>query len=51
MQDQQNSILGFLTQFVVNPLTLVLTLSIVFMLIGQTQFWGKLRGEFTGKNS
>ena len=45
MQDQQNSIIGFLTQLVVNPLTLLLTASIVFMILGQTQFWGKLRGK------
>ena len=51
MQDQQNSILGFLTQFFVNPLTLVLTLSIAFMLIGQTQFWAKLRGKLSRENS
>jgi putative tricarboxylic transport membrane protein len=51
MQDQQNSMLGFLTQLAVNPLSLVLTLSIIFMILGQTQFWGKLRGKFSRKNS
>lgn len=49
MQDQQNSLLGFLTQLVVNPLTLVLTLSIVFMILGQTRLWGRLRGKFAKK--
>jgi len=51
MQDQQNSILGFLTQLVVNPLTLLLTLSIIFMILGQTQFLGKVRGKFSRKGS
>jgi hypothetical protein len=51
MSDQQNSIIGFLTQLVVNPLTLALTASIVFMIVGQTQFWAKLRGKFSRKNS
>jgi len=49
MQDQQNSIIGFLAQFIVNPLTLVLTLSIIFMVVGQTQFWAKLKGKLSGK--
>jgi putative tricarboxylic transport membrane protein len=49
MQDQQNSILGFLTQFIVNPLSLVLTLSIVFMLVGQTQFWADLKARLSRK--
>ena len=39
MMDQHNNILGFLTQLVVNPLTLVLTLGNVFTVSGQTQFW------------
>jgi putative tricarboxylic transport membrane protein len=43
MADQHNSIVGFLGQLVVNPLSLVLTLSMVFMILGQTQFWAKLR--------
>jgi len=51
MQDQQNNMLGFLTQLAVNPLSLVLTLSIIFMILGQTRFWGKLRGKFSRKNS
>ncbi len=49
MQDQQNSLLGFMNQLFVNPLTLVLTLSIVFMVIGQTRFWGRLRGKLAKK--
>lgn len=51
MSDQQNSIIGFLTQLVVNPLTLALTASIVFMIVGQTQFWAKLREKFSRKSS
>jgi putative tricarboxylic transport membrane protein len=44
MADQHNSILGFLSQLIVNPLSLVLTLSMVVMILGQTQFWAKVRG-------
>jgi len=51
MMDQQNNLLGFLAQFFVNPLTLALTLSIVFMILGQTQLWAKLRGKFSRKIS
>jgi putative tricarboxylic transport membrane protein len=43
MTDQHNSIIGFVPQVVVNPLTLMLNLSIVFMVVGQTQFWARLR--------
>jgi len=46
MADQHNSIVGFLAQLIVNPLSLVLTLSMVFMVLGQTQFWAKVRGSF-----
>ncbi len=49
MTDQQNSLIGFVTQLFVNPLTLVLTLSIVFMVVGQTKFWERLRGKFSRK--
>jgi len=44
MADQHNSIVGFISQLVVNPLTLLLTLSIIFMVLGQTDFWAKVRG-------
>lgn len=43
MEDQHNSIVGFVSQLFVNPLSLLLTLSIVFMILGQTQFWAKVR--------
>jgi hypothetical protein len=46
MQDQHNAVVGFISQLFVNPLSLVLTLSIVFMVLGQTQFWAKVRGSF-----
>ena len=46
MMDQHNNILGFLTQLVVNPLTLVLTLGNVFTVLGQTQFWARLTARF-----
>jgi len=49
MTDQHNSIIGFITQLVVNPLTLILTLSIVFMVVGQTQFWARLREKVSRK--
>ena len=45
MQDQHNTIVGFISQLVLNPLSLVLTLSIVFIILGQTQFWAKARGQ------
>ncbi|OFW64496.1 MAG: C4-dicarboxylate ABC transporter permease [Actinobacteria bacterium RBG_13_63_9] len=45
MADQHNSILGFLSQLIVNPLSLVLTLSMVFMILGQTQAWSKARAR------
>ena len=46
MMDQHNNILGFLTQLVVNPLTLVLTLGNVFTVLGQTQFWARFTARF-----
>jgi putative tricarboxylic transport membrane protein len=45
MADQHNSIFGFISQLFVNPLSLVLTLSMVFMILGQTQLWAKVRGR------
>jgi putative tricarboxylic transport membrane protein len=45
MLDQHNNLLGFFFQLVKNPLTLVLVLTIVFMVGGQTQFWAKMRGK------
>ena len=44
MADQHNSLIGFIVQLLANPLSLVLTLSIVFMVLGQTQLWSKARG-------
>jgi putative tricarboxylic transport membrane protein len=46
MADQHNSPIGFIVQLLANPLSLVLTLSIVFMVLGQTQLWSKARGRF-----
>jgi hypothetical protein len=46
MMDQHNNLLGFLTQLVVNPLTLVLLLGNVFTVLGQTQFWGRFTTRF-----
>jgi putative tricarboxylic transport membrane protein len=46
MADQHNRLVGFISQLLVNPLSLVLTLSMVFMILGQTQFWAKVRGRF-----
>lgn len=45
MADQHNSLLGFLAQLVVNPLSLVLTMSMVFMFVGQTHLWSRVRGR------
>jgi putative tricarboxylic transport membrane protein len=46
MADQHNSIVGFMAQLIVNPLSLVLTLSMVFMVLGQTRFWSRLRVRY-----
>lgn len=43
MADQHNSLPGFLVQLLVNPLSLVLTLSIAGMILGQTQGWARIR--------
>jgi putative tricarboxylic transport membrane protein len=51
MIDQKNSIVGVMTQFVVNPLTLLLTLSIIFMILGQTQLWSELRRKYSRKGT
>jgi putative tricarboxylic transport membrane protein len=45
MADQHNSIVGFASQLIVNPLTLVLTLSIVVMILGQTQLPARIRAR------
>jgi len=45
MADQHNSIVGFVSQLIVNPLSLVLTLSMIVIILGQTQFWAKVRGR------
>jgi putative tricarboxylic transport membrane protein len=45
MLDQHNNLFGFFFQLVKNPLTLVLVLTIVVMVGGQTQFWAKMRGK------
>jgi putative tricarboxylic transport membrane protein len=41
MMDQHNSLLGFLTQLVVNPVSLALTLANVFTVLGQTRLWAR----------
>jgi putative tricarboxylic transport membrane protein len=46
MADQHNSIVGFATQLIVNPLSFVLTLSMAFMLLGQTQLWSRVRARY-----
>jgi putative tricarboxylic transport membrane protein len=43
MMDQHNNIVGFLFQLVRNPLSLVLTLGIIYTILGQTQFWSRMR--------
>jgi putative tricarboxylic transport membrane protein len=43
MIDQHDSLFGFLIQLVANPLTLVLTLAIIFSMVSQTQLWGKMK--------
>jgi len=45
MMDQHNNLIGFLFQLVRNPLSLILTLGIVYTILGQTQFWSRLTGK------
>ncbi|MGQ9645813.1 MAG: tripartite tricarboxylate transporter permease [Thermodesulfobacteriota bacterium] len=49
MLDVHDNIFGFLFQLVRNPLTLVLTLSIILMIFGQTGLWARLRGKLRRK--
>ena len=46
MADQHNSLVGFVSQLFVNPLSLVLTVSMMVMLLGQTRVLARLRGRF-----
>ncbi len=48
MLDVHNNVFGFLFQLVRNPLTLVLTLAIVVMILGQTQFWRTMWVKISG---
>jgi putative tricarboxylic transport membrane protein len=43
MMTSENSIPAFAADLVANPLTLVLTLAVVFMLVGQTSLWQWLK--------
>jgi len=43
--DQHNNVIGFLFQLVRNPLSLVLTLGIIYTILGQTQFWSRVKGK------
>jgi putative tricarboxylic transport membrane protein len=45
MMDQHNNVIGFLFQLVRNPLSLVLTLGIIYTILGQTQFWSRVKGK------
>jgi putative tricarboxylic transport membrane protein len=45
MMDQHNNIIGFFFQLARNPLSLVLTLGIIYTILGQTQFWSRLKGK------
>lgn len=49
MLDVHNNIFGFFYQLVRNPLTLVLTFSIVVMVSGQTQLWTRIRKKIRRK--
>ncbi len=46
MIDQHNNLFGFFIQLFVNPLSLVLTLSIIFTILSQTQFWAEMKRRF-----
>lgn len=45
MMDQHNNVIGFFFQLVRNPLSLILTLGIIYTILGQTQFWSRLKGK------
>jgi putative tricarboxylic transport membrane protein len=45
MIDQHNNIIGFFFQLVRNPLSLILTLGIIYTILGQTQFWARMKGK------
>jgi len=45
MMDQHNNIIGFLFQLVKTPLSLILTVGIVYTILGQTQFWAWMKGK------
>ncbi|MBM4305616.1 MAG: tripartite tricarboxylate transporter permease [Deltaproteobacteria bacterium] len=49
MLDVHNNIFGFFFQLVRNPLTLVLTLSIVVMIFGQAQLWTRIKTKVKRK--
>jgi putative tricarboxylic transport membrane protein len=42
----QDSVPTFLWEFLINPISLVLTVSIVLLLLSQTPLWGSLKGKF-----
>lgn len=45
MMDQHNNAMGFFFQLVKNPLSLILTLGILYTILGQTQVWSRLKGK------
>ena len=45
MLDVRHSIPGFFFELLRNPISLVLTLGIIFTILGQTQFWNKVKGK------
>jgi len=45
MIDQHNNVIGFFFQLVRNPLSLILTLGIIYTILGQTQFWARMKGK------
>jgi hypothetical protein len=49
MMDQHNNLFGFMGQLVVHPVSLALTLGNVFTVLGQTQFWGRLKAKLSSR--
>jgi len=49
MMDQHNNLFGFMAQLVVHPVSLALTLGNVFTVLGQTQFWGRLKAKLSSR--
>ncbi|MDI6726544.1 MAG: tripartite tricarboxylate transporter permease [Smithellaceae bacterium] len=51
MMDVQHDIPGFFLNLIVNPISLALTISILAILIGQTDLWSRVKGKISARFS